>query len=393
MERLAELLSTHAEEIEANWLQALRRSSWVQGQGDAELRLSLSRQLQAFSRALADPTIGAAGARELIREHADERLDQGHAPCDVVLEFALLDRCVHEVLSQLEPRPARLDPAEDARFQALVREAVDIAIAGASEHECRRVRADLDQLKRERAVREGFVDTLAHDLRGPLTVAVAAGHLLETRVSDDHDRHLAHRLLESVRRAELMLRDMLDASRVRAGQVLPLSLGPCDLTAIAREVADELTLVHGPRFFVKLDGNVRGVWCARQLRRALWNLGTNAVKHGAPDEHVIFSVELSSDPHGDGAGARVAVYNRGPAIAARELERIFDPFRRGGLAVPDSGWGLGLVLVRACAEAHGGSIEVRSDPDEGTTFALRLPLDSRAYYQAQLDRDQSWSSP
>jgi signal transduction histidine kinase len=386
--RLADLLSIHAEEIEACWLEALRRSSWVQAQSDAELRPPLKRMLEALSRALADPTVGAAGARELIREHADERLDDGHAPCDVVLEFAVLDRCIHDVWRGLFADGPELDSADEQRLQALIREAVELAIAGASEHDCRRVRLDLEQLKRERAVREGFVDSLAHDLRGPLTVAVAAGHLLETRVTDEHDRHLAHRLLESVRRAELMLRDMLDASRVRAGQVLPLSLAPCDLTALAREVAEELALVHGPRFFVKLDGNVRGVWCARQLRRALWNLGANAVKHGAPEEHVIFSVELCKE------GARAAVFNRGPAIEPAELERIFDPFRRGGLTTHDeSGWGLGLVLVRACAEAHGGSIEVRSDPDEGTTFALRLPLDSRPYYQAQLERDQSWSSP
>jgi signal transduction histidine kinase len=382
---LAAVLATHAYDLAAAWLEALRRASWERADDDPPDASELVRLLIAFSHALAEPTIAAAGARDLIADHAGRRLEQGHAPCDVVIEFAVLDRVIRDSWRRLHG-DAPLEETDELRLSALVREAVDHAIEGASEHECVKVRAHLEQLKRERAVREGFVDMLAHDLRGPLTVAVAAGHLLSTRVSDEHDRHLAHRLLESVRRAELMLRDLLDASRVRAGQVLPLSLAACDLTAIAREVAEELALVHGPRFFVKLDGHVRGVWCARQLRRALWNLGANAAKYGAHDQHVIFSVEPCT------GGVRAAVLNRGPAIPQAELDHIFDPFRRGGLVRDELGWGLGLVLVRACAEAHGGAIEVHSDGD-GTVFALRLPLDSRPAYQALIERDQSWSSP
>ncbi|HET9450512.1 MAG TPA: ATP-binding protein, partial [Aggregicoccus sp.] len=82
--------------------------------------------------------------------------------------------------------------------------------------------------------------------------------------------------------------------------------------------------------------------------------------------------------------AQVAVHNEGSYIPAEQQESLFQAFLRSEEAErsPQRGWGLGLPLVRAVAEAHGGSIEVASDPQRGTTFTLDLPLDARPFQDA-----------
>jgi signal transduction histidine kinase len=70
----------------------------------------------------------------------------------------------------------------------------------------------------------------------------------------------------------------------------------------------------------------------------------------------------------------VAVADRGPGIPPGEQARIFDRFSRADGADRRNGVGLGLAIVRAIAEAHGGSVGVRSEPGRGATFELRLPL-------------------
>ena len=110
--------------------------------------------------------------------------------------------------------------------------------------------SDLRELSEERDLRARFVSTLAHDLRGPLTVAAISAQLLSERPDGvEEHRHLAAKVVESIKRADQMIRDLLDFNRIRAGQRLPLTLDLCDLGTMARQVADELTLCHGsPRF-------------------------------------------------------------------------------------------------------------------------------------------------
>jgi signal transduction histidine kinase len=163
-----------------------------------------------------------------------------------------------------------------------------------------------------------------------------------------------------------------------------LRLDACDLGAVADEVVAELSALHGERIVLKAEEQVRGIWSAEELRRAVWNLATNAVKYGAPNQPITVTVG-----HADG-WAKVAVHNHGRVIAKEEQARLFEPFARAQSlpAGAQAGWGLGLTLVRGCAEAHGGRVEVESDAAAGTTFTLLLPLDSRPY-QPQNEPAQS----
>ena len=135
----------------------------------------------------------------------------------------------------------------------------------------------------EKSLREMFVATLAHDLRGPLSAArLAADLLIDQPASLDERRELAVRIVRGIDRVERMIRDLLDANRVRAGERLPLRLDECDLVGVANRVAAEARALHGDRFVVHAgEPVIRGVWSEDELRRALWNLVTNAVKYGA----------------------------------------------------------------------------------------------------------------
>lgn len=234
----------------------------------------------------------------------------------------------------------------------------------------------IELLDVEKALRERFVATLAHDLRGPLTAArLAADLLMEQPSSLDERRDLAIRIVRGIDRVDRMVRDLLDANRIRAGERLPLRLDTCDLVAVVDRVAEEARTMHGDRFVVQTDEHaILGIWSEDELHRALWNLVTNAVKYGAPKQPIVIAVGQRDQR------VRISVHNAGTPIPMTEQAHIFDAYARARAANAGTraGWGLGLTLVRGVAEAHGGQVSVASDLESGTTFTIELPLDARA---------------
>jgi signal transduction histidine kinase len=123
-----------------------------------------------------------------------------------------------------------------------------------------------------------------------------------------------------------------------------------------------------------------GFWSAREMRRAIWNLASNAIKYG--DQKTRVEIRIKSA----GATVELAVHNHGPVIPQGDRDLLFEPFGRAisVRAAAKRGWGLGLTLVKGCVEAHGGVVEIESDPQEGTTFTLRFPSDA-APFQPRTD--------
>lgn len=239
-----------------------------------------------------------------------------------------------------------------------------------------RLHSTIAELREERVLRERFVSVLAHDLRGPLSNAKMAVQLLAEQLAGlDSDgprgADAVARIERNLDRTDRMVRDLLDANRIQAGEPVPLVLVECDLVAIAREAIAELSAAHGERFLLAGDAAVRGTWGADELRRSLWNLGRNAVKYGAPETPITLSVRAKEDH------AELGVHNQGPPIPRDEREALFRPFVRSrAMRNGAKGWGLGLTLVRGAAEAHGGRVRVESDVTSGTTFTLELPYRS-----------------
>jgi signal transduction histidine kinase len=241
------------------------------------------------------------------------------------------------------------------------------------------LRDNVERLDAERVVRERFVALLAHDLRGPLSAATLAAKMLVARPEQlEERRDLAIRIERNMLRVDRMIQDLLDANRVRAGHRLALDLKRCDLVEIAGDVIADLQDADRQRVFLSAPDRLEGVWAPDQLARALWNLITNALKHGAAGGQVHVDISGALD------GVALSVHNAGPGIPLDEQARLFEPFSRArGAEVRARGWGLGLTLVRGCAEAHGGTVELSSTTAGGTTFTLRLPLDARPFQAAE----------
>jgi two-component system, OmpR family, sensor histidine kinase KdpD len=227
--------------------------------------------------------------------------------------------------------------------------------------------ADAGALRRSDAAKTAILHAVSHDLRSPLTAIRAASEGLESSTLDLDERDRAE-LLETIRletsRLERLVGNLLDLSRLEAGAAQPQpELWPVDelisqalepLGADAERVAVRHLTETPP---VRVD--------AGQLERALANVLENALRLSSPTDEVTVTVSAR------GGEVLVRVDDRGPGLAADELDRIFEPFegRRGT--------GLGLAIARGFAEANGSRLWAEPRPGSGASFVFALPAAPR----------------
>lgn len=231
---------------------------------------------------------------------------------------------------------------------------------------------DVTERVREREIRERFVSALTHDLRTPMTSArMTAQLVLRKNPGNDSVSQASSRIVASMDRADQMIRDLLDANRLKAGEGVPITREAFCLNELLREVVSELQHVHNERIELELRApdQVCGEWDRQAIRRIVENLVGNAVKYGFAQRPI--SVSLTT---GEGT-VTLRVHNFGPAISPEDQRTLFQPFRRtaSALAGTQRGWGIGLSLVKGLAQAQGGVVDVDSAPGRGTTFCVELP--------------------
>lgn len=225
-------------------------------------------------------------------------------------------------------------------------------------------------------LRQKFFALVSHDLRQPLTAIKASAELiLRHPQRAELCAALSSRIVESVNRADRLIVDLLDANRLRAGLELVLNVARVDLHALVAELLFDLSIVHAGRCRYDEPEACVGFWDPKALRRAVENLVSNAVKYGDAEAPVTLKVERQEGT------IQISVHNHGNPIAPLELENLFQWHERTAAAQMSgqTGWGLGLMLVKGIAEAHGGVVRVRSSAEEGTTFTIELPLDARPF--------------
>jgi signal transduction histidine kinase len=223
--------------------------------------------------------------------------------------------------------------------------------------------------------RDEFLSVASHELKTPLTaLQLLVEGLLRAgaRGSLQLSPALGEKLVaigRQGRRLSLLVNDLLDVSRIRAGR-MDLKLEPVDLAQVAREAAERFgpeAAQGGCELRVSDEGPVVGPWDRLRLEQVAGNLLSNAIKYGAGRP-----VELRV--RRDGRWGLLSVADRGIGVALQEQERIFDRFERAVPARHFGGLGLGLWIAREIVTRLGGSIWVESQPDQGATFTVRLPL-------------------
>jgi signal transduction histidine kinase len=227
-----------------------------------------------------------------------------------------------------------------------------------------------DHLEERRKEQSQFIASIAHDLRNPLHSISLVSELLVHK-STEENRELTKLVLRQVKNLDYLVQDLLDTSRIEAGQ-LDLRLSVHDLKPLVKDVV-ELHRSGTQRHKFVLDLPDKPILCRYdrgRLSQVLNNLVTNAIKY-SPDGGVI-SVEVLQEEE----RVRVSVADQGIGIPPEDLDNIFKPFHRTAITrgkIP--GIGLGLAASRRIIEAHGGALTVESIQGTGSTFQISLPCE------------------
>ncbi|HEY8741767.1 MAG TPA: HAMP domain-containing sensor histidine kinase [Chloroflexota bacterium] len=238
----------------------------------------------------------------------------------------------------------------------------------------------VDRLASLLASQRRFLADASHELRTPLT-ALAGGMEMLVLGADRADPAARARLLRllqgEVERMGRLVDDLMTLTRLDARGKAALTLAVVDIRTLAEQVVEETRLL-APDMNVKADvpkAPVTVLGDADRLHQVLLNLVTNARAHMAPSGTITLSVLSSQDADQRGQ-ARLAVTDTGEGIAPDHLPHIFDRFYRADQARErqgGGGLGLGLAIVRAIVENHGGTVEITSALDVGTTVTVILP--------------------
>jgi two-component system, chemotaxis family, CheB/CheR fusion protein len=235
-----------------------------------------------------------------------------------------------------------------------------------------RARAKIDEEVRRR---DQFLAMLSHELRNPLGAVVTATSMLKSAAAEAGPQAKTVRVLErQSRQMARLLDDLLEASRVTQNKI-ELRRRVVDLRLIAAEAADAVRPQleeKGLTFAVDLEPDP--VWVhgdATRLQQVQINLLSNAAKYTPHGGEVSLTVRREM------SGAVVRIKDNGVGISRQMLDSVFDLFvqARHTLDRSNGGLGVGLTLVRALVEMHGGTVTAQSDGDGmGSEFTVRLPL-------------------
>ena len=231
---------------------------------------------------------------------------------------------------------------------------------------------DITHLREIDRVKSEFIATASHELRTPLTSVQMSVHLLLEEVAGALTER-QHEVLEACRedchRLEKLMRDLLDLSKIEAGEATPhlVAVSAGDLIATAGESFRTQVESKGIALRIAVAPDLPSVLADRaQIECVISNLVGNAIRHTDPGGEIRMSAIRREGQ------VAVSVADTGHGIAPEYLPTLFDKFVRVPNA-PSGGAGLGLAISKSIVEAHGGQIVVQSRVGHGTTFTFTLP--------------------
>ena len=222
--------------------------------------------------------------------------------------------------------------------------------------------ANLRLLERERR----FIQNASHELRTPITVAIGHAELVQRSTDPSRMAADARVVLEELMRLRRLSDRLLLLAAADDPDFLhkqPIEVEPVLVSALQRWSPTPRQWRLGTTDEAVVDAD------ADRLALAIDALVENAVKHTTPDDWI----ELAVRRH---HGVAITVADSGTGISPRDLDRIFERFARADISRQrdSEGLGLGLPIVKTIAEAHGGTLSIRSDVGKGTEFTISLPL-------------------
>jgi signal transduction histidine kinase len=292
--------------------------------------------------------------------HALARVRMGISSRQLISEFRALRATVLRLWKDSVPAVGKHDIYDITRFN----EAIDQALSEAAVRYSEKI---------EQA-RELFLGILAHDLRTPLGAISGYAQLLVYAKSPERNAEFAKQILVSTGRMSHMISDLMELTRVQLGSGISVNPSESDLVKICLNVITEMRAIYPERVFtLDADESLIGKWDEPKLGQVLANLLGNAVQHGASNSMITVKAKKLND------SIELQVHNEGPAVPEKLLPILFDRFTQGqsGFRADEgraASLGLGLYIAREIIVAHGGTLNVHSTNEEGTTFKASLPL-------------------
>ncbi len=297
--------------------------------------------------------------------HAALRLAGGFDIDQMVSEYRALRASVIKLWSKANTQMSSVDILDLIRFN----ESIDQELAESISHYTKKVSYSKDL----------FIGVLSHDLRSPLNVILMSAQLMlnmvlpnEQPALNERQTMLATQIFESTSRIIEIVNDLLDVTRARFGSDLPVVRAPMDIGFVSRQLVDEMRAAHPTRtILLTVSGNMKGQWDKARIGQVLSNLIGNAIQYSFKDSPVKVTAK------GTAKEVVLSVHNYGLPIPPEKMKTIFDALTR---AVTDEGdhpssanLGLGLYIVKDIIASHGGTINVTSSEEDGTTFTTRFP--------------------
>lgn len=237
--------------------------------------------------------------------------------------------------------------------------------------------ARLGRARAERAssAKSRLLANVAHEIKSPVGGIIGIGDLWRTGQLGpltETQIEMAEMLVKTARQVETLAYDLLDVARTESGDV-KVELRPTDVTGVLEDVI-RATALRPEAQDVRLELVSEGEDLVAQadsqrLAQVVSNLASNAVKYGGAGGVVLFKVCRVE------GRIRLEVADRGPGLSPEKQAQLFEPFNRLGLERSGlEGHGIGLALAKRLVELQGGVIGVISEPGEGATFWVELPV-------------------
>lgn len=224
------------------------------------------------------------------------------------------------------------------------------------------------------SVRDEFMAIASHELKTPLTSLKLANQFFQRGLTRDDGHNckiltFIERNCVQIDRLTRLVDDMLDISRIRTGK-LSLKKESCELSQMLNDIINRCKdqfETSGSGFpIIENMETAKGEWDPLRIDQVLTNIITNAIRYGQGKP-----IRISLKNHQE--SVRVIVKDQGLGIPKSDQDKIFKRYERGLLAREVSGLGLGLFISKQIIDAHGGSIWVESEVNQGATFIVDLP--------------------
>lgn len=347
--------------------------------GDIDGLAVLTEARRTAPRTVAIVLTGYASLESAIQAMREGAYDYLVKPTDVE-ELKMRVAHVFERLQLTDELARRVQQLEEAnatidRMNANLMEEIEDATA-ALHQRLEELNVTKTALETEKAKRERFIAMVAHDMRAPLgPIKMGAQIIARNPAVGSIAAPYTQTIEEQVARLERLITDLLDMTRIDAGQ-FHIKLAPCDLAATLHKQIAHFRLVYADRTFaLTAPDSLVGQVDEGRLVQALGNLLENAVKFSYPNTTITVTLACPAPDQ-----VMLSVADEGLGIPPEKMAEIFDPFKRLESAEGIQGFGLGLFITRGIAEAHGGTLTVASGTERahGAVFTMTLPLPGAA---------------